>query len=230
MQSKAWRSVSSFFACTVRSLLAYGNWCASPSRATSRTSGCCSRSETSGLARLKNTTLSRRCPIASSPIRWGFLKNASRRQAVRPRAKESKIDLSAAVPAPLPAKLEPQLATLASALPKSGDWITETKLDGYRLLARIDKGRVKLFTRNGHDWTAKFPALTAAIKELPVVSAWLDGEIVVLKDGIPSFSALQNAIDGRDNQDIVFFLFDLMYLDGEDFRRGATLGAASSTR
>ena len=155
--------------------------------------------------------------VVANPL--GLLEEREPKTTERPRAKESKIDLSAAVRAPLPAKLEPQLATLASALPKSGDWITETKLDGYRLLARIDKGRVKLFTRNGHDWTAKFPALTAAIKELPVVSAWLDGEIVVLKDGIPSFSALQNAIDERNNQDIVFFLFDLMYLDGEDFRR-----------
>ncbi|SAL77568.1 DNA ligase D [Caballeronia terrestris] len=155
--------------------------------------------------------------VVANPL--GLLEEREPKTMERPRANESKIDLSAAVRASLPAKLEPQLATLASALPKSGDWITETKLDGYRLLARIDKGRVRFFTRNGHDWTAKFPALTAAIKRLPVVSAWLDGEIVVLKDGIPSFSALQTAIDERNNQDIVFFLFDLMYLDGEDFRR-----------
>ncbi|WP_053572294.1 DNA ligase D [Caballeronia cordobensis] len=155
--------------------------------------------------------------VVANPL--GPLEEREPKTTGRPRAQESKLDLSAAVRAPLPAKLEPQLATLASALPGSGDWITETKLDGYRLLARIDKGRVKLLTRNGHDWTAKFPALIAAIKELSIASAWLDGEIVVLKDGIPSFSALQNAIDGRNNQDIVFFLFDLMYLDGEDFRK-----------
>ncbi|WP_244195387.1 non-homologous end-joining DNA ligase [Caballeronia arationis] len=116
-------------------------------------------------------------------------------------------------------KLEPQLATLANSLPTSGDWITETKLDGYRLLARIDKARVKLFTRNGNDWTTKFPALAAALRQLPLASAWLDGEIVVLKDDVPSFSALQNAIDGRNNEEIVLFLFDLMYLDGKDLRK-----------
>ncbi len=158
--------------------------------------------------------------VVARPL--GPIEEREPRAARRARAGESTIDaidLSAAVSAPLPKKLEPQLATLASSLPRTGDWITETKLDGYRLLARIDDGRVKLFTRNGHDWTAKFPALSVAIKELPVVSAWLDGEIVVLQDGIPSFSALQNAIDGRDNKAIIFFLFDLMYLDGNDLRK-----------
>ncbi|MFM0137842.1 DNA ligase D [Caballeronia grimmiae] len=129
------------------------------------------------------------------------------------------LDLSAAVLAPLPTKLEPQLATLANTLPRKGDWVTETKLDGYRLLARIDARRVKLFTRNGHDWTGKFPTLKSEIQKLTVSSAWLDGEIVVLKDGIPSFSALQDAIDGGNSGEIVFFLFDLMYLDGHDLRR-----------
>lgn len=132
---------------------------------------------------------------------------------------ESEIDLSAAVRAALPAKLEPQLSTLATALPNSGDWITEAKYDGYRLLARVDKGRVRLFTRNGHDWTGRFPSLAPEIARLPLASGWLDGEITVLKDGLPSFSALQDAIDGQANKDIVYFLFDLMYLDGKDLRK-----------
>jgi bifunctional non-homologous end joining protein LigD len=132
---------------------------------------------------------------------------------------DSAIDLSAAVPAPLPAKLEPQLATLASSLPTGGDWIAETKFDGYRILARFDKGRVRLFTSVGHDWTKKLMSLAAEVKKLPVSSAWLDGEIVVLKDGIPDFTALQNAIDGASNENIVYFAFDLMYLDGQDLRK-----------
>jgi len=132
---------------------------------------------------------------------------------------ESEIDLSAAVRAALPATLEPQLATLATALPNSGDWITEAKYDGYRLLARVDKGRVRLFTRNGHDWTQRFPPLASEIATLPLASGWLDGEITVLRDGLPSFSALQDAIDGQANKDIVYFLFDLMYLDGKDLRK-----------
>ncbi|CAB3805571.1 Multifunctional non-homologous end joining protein LigD [Pararobbsia alpina] len=132
--------------------------------------------------------------------------------------KEVEIDLSAAVSARLPARLEPQRATLASSLPVRGDWITETKLDGYRMLARVDKGRVRLFTSGGHDWTRKLAGLAAEVEKLPVSSAWLDGEIVVLKDGLPDFGALQNAIDGAANQEIVYFLFDLPYFDGKDLR------------
>ncbi|WMY11256.1 DNA ligase D [Paraburkholderia phenoliruptrix] len=126
------------------------------------------------------------------------------------------IDLSAAVPAPLPAKLEPQRATLTSSLPTTGDWIIESKLDGYRMLARVDKGRVRLFTSGGHDWTKKLATLAAEVAKLPLSSGWLDGEIVVLRDGLPDFGALQTAIDGAANDEIVYFLFDLPYCDGDD--------------
>lgn len=171
-----------------------------------------------GRARLKITTSLKRSPIASSQIRLGSSKSGSRgnKDLARRRAETRPVRRGTCTTA---VKLEPQLATLANSLPTSGDWITETKLDGYRLLARIDKARVKLFTRNGNDWTTKFPALAAALRQLPLASAWLDGEIVVLKDDVPSFSALQNAIDGRNNEEIVLFLFDLMYLDGKDLRK-----------
>jgi bifunctional non-homologous end joining protein LigD len=131
---------------------------------------------------------------------------------------EAELDLSAAIAAPLPAKLEPQRATLASSLPSGGDWITETKLDGYRILARIDNGHVRLFTSGGHDWTKKLANLAAEVGSLSVSSGWLDGEIVVLKDGLPDFGALQEAIGSSANREIVFFLFDLPYLDGRDLR------------
>jgi bifunctional non-homologous end joining protein LigD len=155
--------------------------------------------------------------VIADPL--GLIEEREPRAPRRSHTNDERIDLSAAESAPLPAKLEPQLATLVSTLPTSGNWVTETKLDGYRLLARVDGKRVKLFTRNGHDWTAKFPTLKAEIQQLPVTSAWLDGEIVVLKDGIPNFSALQDAIDGATNEEIRFFLFDLMYLDGQDFKK-----------
>jgi bifunctional non-homologous end joining protein LigD len=94
------------------------------------------------------------------------------------------------VKAALPAKLGPQLASPSRTLPGAGDWIYEIKFDGYRLLARIDAGVVRLFTRRGHDWTAKMPALAEELERLHVSSAWLDGEIVVIgEDGAPDFNA-----------------------------------------
>lgn len=128
------------------------------------------------------------------------------------------IDLSLAVDAPLPAKLEPQRATLASTLPSGDDWITEAKLDGYRMLARVENGRARLFTSSGHDWTKKLATLAAEVEKLRLASGWLDGEIVMLKEGLPSFGALQEAIGGRGNEAIVYFLFDAPYLNGKDLR------------
>ncbi|MDB5732251.1 MAG: ligD, partial [Variovorax sp.] len=92
-------------------------------------------------------------------------------------------DLLAAAEAPLPDKLAPQLATLVAAPPaNTRDWLFELKFDGYRVLARIEEGDVRLFTRNGNDWTARMPALVEALKTLPVRSGWLDGEILVLDE------------------------------------------------
>ncbi len=119
----------------------------------------------------------------------------------------------------MPATLAPQLASLASAAPTSGAWAYEIKLDGYRLMARIDDGRVRLVTRGGHDWSAKMPALVKAVQSLGLKSTWLDGEIVVIgKDGTPEFNALQNAFDRSRTESIDYFLFDLPYFEGHDLR------------
>ena len=127
--------------------------------------------------------------------------------------------ISGAVKAVLPNSLSPQLAKLSKTAPLGPEWSVEAKFDGYRLLARIEHGRVRLLTRNGHDWTAKLPSLATAVQDLDVDSAWLDGEIVVLKeDGAQDFNALQNAIDRSKNEDIVYYLFDVPYLDGYDLR------------
>jgi len=118
----------------------------------------------------------------------------------------------------LPATLKPQLATLVDS-PPAGDWHYEIKFDGYRILARIKHGKVQLFTRNGHDWTAKMPRQVAALKKLKLKSAWLDGEMVVLDDnGLTDFQALQNAFDSEDDAALLYYLFDLPWLDGHDLR------------
>ena len=119
-----------------------------------------------------------------------------------------------------PPKFVPvQLATLVDHVPDGGDWLHETKYDGYRALISIGGGKAKLFTRSGLDWSDKFPKLVAAAAALDVESALIDGEVVVLDDdGNPSFGALQEAIKTGD-PDFLFFAFDLLSLGGTDLRK-----------
>ncbi|MBF8644513.1 MULTISPECIES: DNA ligase D [Pseudomonas] len=120
---------------------------------------------------------------------------------------------------PLPAQLQPQLATLVDS-PPSGDWRYEVKFDGYRILARIDGDDVRLFTRNGHDWSGKMPRQVAALRALGIDSGWLDGEVVVAgEDGAADFQALQNAFDTEHDEHITYYLFDLPFLGGQDLRQ-----------
>lgn len=130
-----------------------------------------------------------------------------------------------AVKAPLPAALSPQLATLASAPPNDPDaWIYEIKLDGYRILARIDGRSVRLFTRNGHDWSSKLKRLVQALEKMKLAPCWLDGEIVVPDErGIPDFQALQNAFDEAHPEKIVYYLFDMPFHGGFDLRAAPLL-------
>jgi bifunctional non-homologous end joining protein LigD len=120
------------------------------------------------------------------------------------------------VKAPLPAKMSPQLATLATGVPATGTWVYEIKFDGYRLMTRIQDGKPTLVTRGGNDWSTKMPSLVRELEQLGVQSAWLDGEIVVLDEhGLPKFNALQNAFDRKTSTDqIVYFLFDVPYFEG----------------
>ncbi|RZI94107.1 MAG: DNA ligase D, partial [Variovorax sp.] len=122
--------------------------------------------------------------------------------------------------AALPDTLKPQLATLVDAPPANpADWLYEIKFDGYRLLARVDGKAVKLFTRNGHDWTHKLAHLADALRAARLPPCWLDGEIVVNGEhGVPDFQALQNAFDTSRTRDIVYYLFDLPFCDGQDLR------------
>lgn len=124
-----------------------------------------------------------------------------------------------ATKARLPTALSAQLATLVAAAPSEPGWAYEVKFDGYRILTRIDASRVQLFTRNGHDWSAKMPALVEAVARLGLASGWLDGEVVVLGDeGQSDFQALQNALDAERSESIRYFIFDLPYCAGYDLR------------
>jgi len=125
-----------------------------------------------------------------------------------------------AVKAKLPLAFAPQLAVLVDEPPAGSGWTYEVKFDGYRLLARIDGDDVRLFTRNGNDWTSRLEALRDEVASLRIASAWLDGEIVVLDaNGNPSFQSLQNAFDARKTSDIVYFAFDAPHFGGYDLTR-----------
>jgi DNA ligase D-like protein (predicted ligase) len=121
-------------------------------------------------------------------------------------------------PASLPTWVKPQLAALVTRAPDGPDWLHEMKLDGYRMHARLDAGRVKIITRRGNDWTEKYPAIANAIAGLPVRDAYVDGELCgMLPDGRTAFNLIQNATDAGQGS-LVFFVFDLLFLDGEDIR------------
>lgn len=117
-----------------------------------------------------------------------------------------------------PPRYAPQLPTLVKEPPVGDVWVHELKYDGYRIGCRMAGGVIQLVSRNGKDWTDRFSEVANAATRLAVRSALLDGEVaLLLPDGRTSFQALQNAFAGRSaGGEILYFVFDLLYLDGED--------------
>jgi bifunctional non-homologous end joining protein LigD len=139
-----------------------------------------------------------------------------------PARKTALARLSGAVKRVMPDKLVPQLAAQADTAPDGPEWLHEIKYDGYRLLARIEGGKVRLSTRKGLDWTSKFQALARALAALPGNSALIDGEIVAFApDGTTSFGELQDRMARNDTAGLVFLAFDLPYRDGYDLTAAA---------
>jgi bifunctional non-homologous end joining protein LigD len=151
--------------------------------------------------------------------------HAAREKVVRSRSEKSRrpLKVKGAKKGILPPFVEPALAQLVESAPKGGNWLHEIKFDGYRMQARIDGSDVRLLTRKGLDWTKKFKPVANALKDLKIPSALLDGEIVVEDEaGVSSFSALQHELKGGEGERFVYYVFDLLYLDGENLRK-ATL-------
>ncbi len=112
-----------------------------------------------------------------------------------------------------------QLALLVDEAPEGDQWLHEQKFDGYRILAEMDGRKLRLLSRRFNDWTAQFPTVVDAVAALPVKSVLLDGEVcVVMPDGRTNFQALQNAF-GRRDANIVYFVFDVLAIDGEDLTK-----------
>jgi bifunctional non-homologous end joining protein LigD len=117
-----------------------------------------------------------------------------------------------------PEFIAPELATVVDEVPEGAHWLHEVKYDGYRILAQKSGDEVTLFSRSGLDWTVRFPAIARALQSLPCETALLDGEIAfVLPSGITSFKSLQEHIDTL-HPSFRYFLFDLLSLDGKDWR------------
>src|SRR5467141_1668585 len=117
--------------------------------------------------------------------------------------------------AELPNFIPPQLATLVKEPPSGDEWLHELKFDGYRMLCRIDRGRVTVWSRNGKDWTEKVQNVVEAVKSLKATSAMLDGEIVIVDaQGRSSFQKLQRAMGKTTTTGFAYEVFDLIYLDG----------------
>jgi hypothetical protein len=120
---------------------------------------------------------------------------------------------------PLPRWVAPQLPKLVEKAPTGPQWVHEIKFDGFRMAARIERGRVQLLTRSGLDWTEKYPATAAAFAKVRVKTAYIDGELCgVREDGVTSFELMQQSADAGYGG-LVHFAFDLIELDGVDVAR-----------
>lgn len=163
---------------------------------------------------------------APKPARKRAAAKADAKTPARPAAKRSRSKGAKAVlpdgvqQAALPEAFQPELATLVDAAPPDPEnWVFEVKFDGYRMLARVEKGAVRLITRNANDWTDKLKPLHDELVRMKLPDGWYDGEIVVHDEhGKPNFGLLQLAFDGVRTADIVYFVFDAPYCNGYDLR------------
>ncbi len=116
-----------------------------------------------------------------------------------------------------PRFIAPQLAASVTAPPEGDEWLHEFEFDGYRLLAFLKGGQVRLVSRNRQDWTGRFPQLAAALAALPIEQAALDGEVVAFdKAGKSSLPALKQAVQREQTAGVVYFAFDLLQLQEQD--------------
>ena len=117
--------------------------------------------------------------------------------------------------------IEPQLASPVDQPPEGKHWIHELKHDGYRCQVLLEPGQVRVFTRNGYDWSDRYPSIVRAAANLHCQSAIIDGEVIVQSDnGAADFDALSSAMRWRPDS-IILYAFDLMHLNGKDLRQQA---------
>jgi bifunctional non-homologous end joining protein LigD len=116
----------------------------------------------------------------------------------------------------MPQYIEPQLCALVDE-PPGGGWVHEIKLDGYRIQARIERRKAVLRSRKGLDWTHRFQEIATDCEKL--ANCIIDGEICAVdRHGMPSFAGLQEALSSGKTATLIYYVFDLMWLDREDYR------------
>jgi bifunctional non-homologous end joining protein LigD len=119
-----------------------------------------------------------------------------------------------------PGFIEPCLPTVADTVPSGPQWAYEIKHDGFRFICHRDRNHLRVYSRHGHDWTERVPAIARALAMLPVASVTIDGEGVACgPDGVTDFERMRAAVDGRGTRDVFLYAFDLLRLDGIDLRR-----------
>jgi DNA ligase D-like protein (predicted 3'-phosphoesterase) len=173
--------------------------------------------------------------IAKGNKQWVAKAGNAAKPAAASRAKKTKKAAPKKKPATSdkapPAFIAPELATLVSDPPSGDGWVHEIKFDGYRALCRIAGGKTKLLTRNNNDWTDKFKFIAEQMGDLDIDNAILDGEITTIDEtGAMSFGALQQALSNRAQDKLHYYLFDALYLNGEDLRRKPLLERKQALR
>jgi bifunctional non-homologous end joining protein LigD len=120
---------------------------------------------------------------------------------------------------PWPKFIPPQLPRLVTAVPVEGDWIHEMKFDGYRMQGHLKNGIAHFYTRTGLDWSNNYPHLLNSLEKISATNAIFDGEIVALdEEGRTDFQKLQNSFKSKNDKQLRYYIFDLLYLDGVDLR------------
>ena len=137
----------------------------------------------------------------------------------RPPARLDPSVVPDATPAPFPGFIEPCHPTVREKAPSGGGWLHEIKFDGYRTQAHLRGGRPAIYTRRGHDWTIRFRTIADALAALPANNLILDGEAVVADShGVPDFGLLHADLAAGRQDRLLYYAFDLLYLDGSDLR------------
>ena len=167
--------------------------------------------------------------IAAGAKRPSTSPTQSHRFAARDTSAKSKRPIKKSMKA-LPAVMQPALATLVDEPPMGEGWLHEIKFDGYRMLCRVEDEKVTFVTRNQLNWASRLPGLVAQVQQLPIRQAVMDGEVVALDaHGVSSFQKLQNAFQKDRQASLDYYVFDLLWLDGEDSATTAAHRAEAAT-